>query len=304
VGHKQRGAERGMALAYRAKGAAAVESLLLARYQMYGAVYWHHTYRCIQAMLVQAVSTTFVTGSGVRTDIVERAFYDRVVKRLTVDFAKLLSNFFKDKRSFAAPPEVVAEPSLEFAWQFAEPKSRLLLERVARRDLYKRVYEIRTAELGKQIDYSSLQERLAPNQRPAIAEALEGQFFKAIHAKIAKRHGPIESTAESQARTLAQKLKDSELPLVVVDYPVRGIPDERNIPLEIGDPSRKYISGASVAVNTNRDVFINVRRLQIDSASVRVFAEPELHQLIVRYLEPDDVHSCVLEAMPFLATHN
>ena len=48
-----------LALAYRAKGATAVKSLLLTRYQMYGSVYWHHTYRCIQAMLVQAVSTTF-----------------------------------------------------------------------------------------------------------------------------------------------------------------------------------------------------------------------------------------------------
>jgi hypothetical protein len=293
-----------LALAYRAKGAAAVESLLLARYQMYGAVYWHHTYRCIQAMLVQAVSTTFVTEGSTRTDIIERAFYERVVKRLPVDFSKLLGNVFKDKRSYIAPPEVFAEPSLEFAWQFADAKSRRLLERVAKRDLYKRVYEIRTAELGKQVDYSSLQEKLAPNQRPAIAEALETFFLRAIHAKIAKRHGPIESTSESQARSLAQHLKESELPLVVVDYPVRGIPDEKNIPLEIGDPSRKYISGASVAVNANRDVFINVRRLQIDSASVRVFAEPQLHQLIVRYLEPDEVHSCVLEAMPFLTTHH
>ncbi len=45
-----------LALAYRAKGAAAIESLLLARYQLYGSVYWHHTFRCIQAMLVHAAA--------------------------------------------------------------------------------------------------------------------------------------------------------------------------------------------------------------------------------------------------------
>jgi hypothetical protein len=170
--------------------------------------------------------------------------------------------------------------------------------------LYKRVYEIRTGELGKQIQYSGLQEKLAPNKRPLISETLEGFFLKAIHKKIAQKHGPLESTSESQARSLAQRLKDSDLPLVVVDYPVRGIPDDKNIPREIGDPSRKYISGASVAVNSSRDVFINVRQLQIDSASVRVFAEPQLHQLIVRYLDPGEVHSCVLEAMPFLEIHS
>jgi HD superfamily phosphohydrolase len=293
-----------LALAYRAKGSAAVESLLLARYQMYGAVYWHHTYRCIQAMLVQAVSGTFVSSTKSRLEAIQRVFYERVVNRRTVDFAKLLAPMFKDGRTFVAPVEVSAEPALDFAWQFADEKNRRLIERVATRELYKRVYEIRTGELSKQLDYSSLQERLAPNKRAKMSAELEGFFLKAIHNKIAGKRGPVESTSESQARGLAQELNESDVPLVVVDYPVRGIPDEKNIPIEISDPSRKYISGAAVGDNTSRDVFINVRRLQIDSASIRVFAEPQLHQLIVRYLDPGDVHLCVLEAMPFLENHN
>ena len=218
-----------------------------------------------------------------------------------MDFSKALVVTSKDKRN--PPPDVAAEPSLDFAWHFAEERNCRLLERVGKRDLYKRVYEIRTGELGKAIQYSSLQERLAPNKRPEISEQLEGFFLKAIHKKIAQKHGPTESTSELQARSLAQQLMESELPLVVVDYPVRGIPDEKNIPREVGDPSRKYISGLFSGVTSNRDVFINVRQLQIDSASVRVFAEPELHQLIVRYLDPGEVHSCVLEAMPFLEVH-
>jgi HD superfamily phosphohydrolase len=290
-----------LALAYRAKGAAAVESLLLARYQMYSAVYWHHTYRCIQAMLVQAVSTTFVrTMVPTVSSKVKDLFFRRVVLRQHVDFARELGSHFKDRRSFTPPADVAVEPSLEFAWQFADSKNRKLLERVARRELYKRAYEIRTGELGKQVDYAALQEKLAPDKRPSIAEALEGFFLRAIKRKISDRKGPTESTAESQARSLAQTLSDADLPLVVIDYPVRGIPDDRNIPLEIGDPSRKYISGATVGATAGRDVFVNVRRLQIESASVRVFCEYSLHQLIVRYLGPSDVQACVLEAMPFL----
>ena len=292
-----------LALAYRAKGATAVESLLLTRYQMYGSVYWHHTYRCIQAMLVQAASKTFAGGRVDRANLIEQLFYERVVKRRSVDFGKSINSSSRERRVKLPPAEVAAEPSLDFAWHFADDKDRLLLERVAKRDLYKRVYEIRTSELGKTIQYSKLQDELAPNKRPAISEHLEAFFLKAIHKKIAEKHGPVESTSKSQARSLAQSLKDSELPLVVVDYPIRGIPDDKNIPREIGDPSRKYISGAFPAANSNRDVFINVRQLQIDSASVRVFAEPELHQLIVRYLDPSDVQSCILEAMPFLVVH-
>jgi len=216
------------------------ESSVQTRYQMYGSVYWHHTYRCIQAMLVQAVSITFVADGRPRSDLIERLFYERVVKRIPVDMSKAIGHSSKDKRSRPAPAEVAAEPSLDFAWHFAEDKNRKLLERVARRALYKGVYEIRTGELGKAIQYSSLQEKLAPNKRPEISEHLEKFFLRSIHKKIAQKHGPTESTSESQARSLAQRLMESDLPLVVIDYPVRGIPDEKNIPREIGDPSRKY----------------------------------------------------------------
>jgi serine/threonine protein kinase len=41
-------------LAYYAKGLTAISSMLLARYQLYGAVYWHHTYRCLHAMIFYA----------------------------------------------------------------------------------------------------------------------------------------------------------------------------------------------------------------------------------------------------------
>jgi HD superfamily phosphohydrolase len=293
-----------LAIAYRAKGAAAIESLLLARYQMYGAVYWHHTYRCIQAMLVQAASETFHFNEGSpELKAAQTIFYERVVCRRSIDFQKMLGGIFKDKRSYKAPAEVAAEPSLEFAWQFSSERSRRLLERVAARDLYKRVYEIRTGELRQRLDYSSLQDKLAPNKRGAIAEALEHAFLKSIQKTI-QRHGPKESISESQAREMAQKLTASEIPLVVIDYPVRGIPDEKNIPPEIGDPARKYISGSFGGDKHGREVFTEVRRLQIDSASVRVFAEPKLHQLIVRYLDPEDVQSCVFEAMPSLQINN
>ncbi len=49
-----------------------------------------------------------------------------------------------------------------------------------------------------------------------------------------------------------------------------------------------------------RAVFDNVRDLQIDIATLRVFAEPTLHQLIIRYLDPDEVRACVFEAIPSL----
>lgn len=292
-----------LALAYRAKGAAAIESLLLARYQMYGAVYWHHTYRCIQAMLVQAAAQTF-SGIQMRDDarLVNSIFYDRVVCKRSVDFARALAPLFKEKREFRAPPEVTTEPALEFVWQFSDERNRRLVEKIAKRDLYKRVYEIRTGELHDSGDYATLQEKFAPQNRIKIAGDLEGAFLRAVHKKIAQRGGPRDSVSENQARSLAQALSKADVPLIVIDFPIRGVPDERNIPQEISDPSRKYISGRGndSAAQGGREIFSRVRRLQIENATVRVYAERELHLLIVRYLDRADVQSCVLEAMPFL----
>jgi len=56
---KGEGQHSRLALAYKAKGISGVESLLCARYLMYGSVYWHHTFSCIQAMFAYAVWSTF-----------------------------------------------------------------------------------------------------------------------------------------------------------------------------------------------------------------------------------------------------
>lgn len=102
------------------------------------------------------------------------------------------------------------------------------------------------------------------------------------------------------ALCIAQELESSKIPLIVIDYPTLGVPDEQNIPSEIGDPFRKYISGPDETTARGREVFDNVRRLQIDIATLRVFSEPKLHELIIRYLDPSDVRACVFEAIPFL----
>jgi hypothetical protein len=38
--------------------------------------------------------------------------------------------------------------------------------------------------------------------------------------------------------------------------------------------------------------------LQMKMASLRIFAAPEFHELIIRYLNPPDIRACVLEVFP------
>jgi hypothetical protein len=92
-----------------------------------------------------------------------------------------------------------------------------------------------------------------------------------------------------------QELSKADELLVVLDFPVRGLPNEDNLPSEMGDPHRKYFSLPDLAFSGDSNAFYGVRRLQTQIAALRVFAAPELHELIIRYLSPDDVRACVGE---------
>lgn len=298
------GASCRLALAYRAKGSAAIESLLLARYQMYGAVYWHHTFRCIQAMFTHVAAATFsglgpggkksLRGTTVSTATVSDLIYYRVVCGASlVECENIMRSKAVPRDFFKEAPAVFAgERALEFLWKFAEDKNRALLERIARRDLYKRVFEARLGDFEGWVDYHALKAEFMPKFRPSIAAELERRFLDSIYKTMTQR-GPIESISEDEARRRYQELKKPDVPLVVVDLPVRGIPEEKNVPSVIGDPARKYISGYVRSGHGKKNVLYTVRDLQSQIAAIRVFAAPELHELIVRYLNPQDVQTCV-----------
>jgi HD superfamily phosphohydrolase len=290
-----------LALAYRAKGAAAIESLLLARYQLYGAVYWHHTFRCVQAMFVHAAAKAFQnykSATGNKKKRLRDEFYEAVICG-----GRFVTN--SDKHLSPSQPsiEVRSEPTLLFVWHHSDGQGRELIERVASRSLYKRVYELRMGEMPPDTEYASVQQLLAPERRAEMCQGLQKFFLDAVNKEVQKR-GAAESNTENAARQLLQELMGGMDQLIVIDFPIRGIPDEKNIPPEIGDAARKYISGRSGEPHKGRSVFRNVRKLQIENATLRVFAEARLHQLIIRYLDPEHVEACVFSALPKLKSHN
>lgn len=292
-----------LAIAYRAKGTPAIESLLLARYQMYGAAYWHHTFRCIQAMLVHAAATTFgemkatklsLRGHDVEADLVRQLFYMRVICGHSITRCRQLlagktipGNILEEM-----PNESIGDRSIEFIWRFSDKPIRKFLERLSQRDLFQRVFEISVGDLGESGDYSALATALSPLRRIASAGTLQKTLLDSIYKKIQQR-GKVESIAEDEARLRYQELDKSASPLVVIDFPTRGIPEEKNVPHAIGDPARKYISGRGAQGDPGRNVFPTVRKLQISIASIRVFAAKELHELVIRYLEPRDIQNCI-----------
>lgn len=305
VDAKSEGGVCKLGIAYRAKGAPAIESLLLVRYQMYGAVYWHHTFRCIQAMFAHAASTTFgplkhgrrklrytqQSESTIRDLLYHWVLCGKTIHETERDFGKPVPREFAEE----APSSLNGERVLEFVWKFSNEEIRKLLELVGARKLFKRIFELKVGDLGNFADYSGLRSDLQPENRPSLANAIQEKLFNAVYSAMQAR-GPIESLTEEKARERHQELQKGELPLVVIDFPVSGIPNEINFPTELGDPARKYLSGRPE--NERRaKVFHVVRELQTQRATLRVFAAKELHELVIRYLAPSTVEACVSEVI-------
>ena len=205
----------------------------------------------------------------------------------TIGLKREPKDFFMDM-----PAVFDGERAIEVVWRFADDPIRKLLERLAIRDHYLRVFETRLSDLGPTGDYEGMKSDLLPEKRPSLADTLEDVFLKAIRKGMMKK-SPTESASETAAQRRFAELSVRDVPRVIVDFPIRGVPKEKNFPIELSDPSRKYLAGRPVPGQKPGSVFHVVRKLQTQAASVRVFAARELHEMIVRYLGPSDVQACV-----------
>ena len=297
-----------LGLAYKSKGSPVIESLLLARYQMYNAVYWHHTFRCIQAMFTHATASTFgilkhgrrkLRESITSSSIISELLYHWVIcsksKNLTREAMKgktIPSEFYNDP-----PPILSGERMLEFVWKFADDSNRVLLERLGTRDLYKRVYELKINQFSSNSEYYNLQNVLSPEKFSDLSSKIEKLFLDNVYRAMVERGPSSSSIAENDARARHQEIKNQIVPKVILDFPSRGIPQEENFPSELSDPARKYLASHEAHKNSSK-VFHVVKDLQTQSATLRVFVAKELHELIIRYLDPAEVEACVGEVIP------
>lgn len=204
---------------------------------------------------------------------------------------------------FETSPAVLNnERALEFLWKFSDDSIRLLIERLAARDLYKRVFEVKLGDLGDSGDYSAVKGDLLPEKRIKISENLSQSFLDSIHTSMSQK-GPVVTATETEAKRRYDEIKSYKIPHVIIDFPVKGIPEEKNFPNEIGDASRKYLATHQKQASGKKTVFHMIKEMQSDITSIRVFVAPELHELITRYLDPSDVQACVEEAIPRIKIH-
>ena len=92
------------------------------------------------------------------------------------------------------------ERALEFVWKFADDRNRQLIERLACRRLYKRVFELKLGDLGQDPDYSAFVNDLVPEKRIGLSEKMEATFMNQILRKMqSSEKGSTPLTASSTA---------------------------------------------------------------------------------------------------------
>jgi HD superfamily phosphohydrolase len=299
-------------LAFRSKGRAAMTSLLLARYQMYNSVYWHHTFRCIKAMLSHAIQNTFgklheesaeYRGNIVSSQTIKDLFYHYVVcKKNFKECLKEITDS-NDNKAFSEllrKRKPIEDKAIEFLWIFSDDKTRALLKYLIKRQLYKRVFELRVGELGGAIDYSTMKNEFSSPKRVEKAIEIQDLFFKAIDSTMKSRKDKknYEETATgAYADDRLAKLKQKNDQLILIDFPTKGVPQEKNVPKEISDAIRKYFVLTSTKKPKEDSPFFTICKLQENLATLRIFAHKDLHELIIRYLSPKEVQDVISHAI-------
>jgi HD superfamily phosphohydrolase len=280
-----------LGLAYKAKGRPAIESMLIARYQMFGAVYWHHTFRCVQAMFSHAANLTFgsvsskkMRGAPLTERDIQELFYQKVI--LGKSWGEVRDGFNRAAKKEILPKEfgqefsapISGERAIEFVYRFAEDSTRSLLNRLLAREFYKRVFELRIGEFSG--DYFAVKSEFTPEKKLENARAIQRKLLDSVDSAM-RRRGARHTVSEDAARERVAELRRSDAPLAVVDFPLRGIPTDQNIPREIGDPYRKYFALPAQKRPEGDNVFTVVRRLHMQIAAIRIFVAPEFHELVI-----------------------
>jgi len=177
------GDDQYFALGIHEKGRAVAESLGFIRFQMFRAIYWHHTVRSAKAMLQRAAHEWIISQkhSLNLNDKLKHEFQDFVLQKSDVDKTRAIgqSNLFElSREGFSGQIGHTMKPewsnlnhtdiiALEWFYIRTSDVGKQLIDAIAKRKLYKRVLVISSyqePDLWKQIQddlksYSRIRER-------------------------------------------------------------------------------------------------------------------------------------------------
>jgi len=292
---------RSLRLAYYEKGRTAISSLLIARYQLYGAIYWHHSFRCLIAMFSYSLLMMIKNiNSGniqdLTEDIIYELYYQRVIckKPWNDCFKDMIANVVthikpeklsKEIKSIIEANGVFDDTGLDFIHRFTDSEGRKLIEDIVNRRLYKRIYS------------KSLKGTDDQNLDNIIKDKIETSFI--LQKKLLQEIEESLKIRSERITVIDVKMQKDVIDLhnvidskifVIIDYPQKVINPGRMWPKEVGDTSRKHMIQN---YDDSVELLNSSNNLLQSLATLRVFSEPEFFKIISRYLLPDQIEQCI-----------
>lgn len=311
-------------LAVKRKGAAAAEAFAFARYQLYQALYWHHTFRAVKAMLLTAASE--VTTSLDSPDIIRGLGDDEVLRReylasvfdlpagIAIPMTTLakgekptLGRFLRQKLTTSAAPRgnsrFERDRAIQFFWRLSEGKAQQLIRDLLDRRYYKRVIEIPLTDFSDE-GWVKLREIFSGKKRVTLRKNIEDNLLNALQKSIQDQMTDRMSLQEDEALKFLKERSSARFAFLV-DLPVRGWTATGAEPVFVSDYKRRHFRTSAGAFDEFERSTLwsdTVPQLMRRIAVVRVFAEPGIHSLLLRVLSSDVVRSAVTAELPGLKT--
>jgi len=310
-------------LAVKRKGSASAEGFALARYQLYQAVYWHHTFRAVKAMLLTAARQIFSKlqkndeGLPFDQDWKLKSYIRYVIgisnettKKIVIaktkgkDKDNLMNRI--DKLMLKADKiegqgKYFSDSTIHFLWNLSSDKERELLRDLCERNYYKRVFEAPLAALAdeawielRQIIKGPMREEL----QKTVEEHLVNLLRSAIQSKSKTRESLVtDNVIETFTNIVGKKYS------FLIDLPTRGWAASGDDPPFVSDYKRRYFradAGGEESFEIGALWSRHLGAMMRGIAYFRVFCEPELHRILTRVLSSKEITQAMLRAVPQL----
>ena len=315
-------------LAVEQKGAASAEAFAFARYQLYQSVYWHHTFRVVKAMLLDAATCTI--NELKKEHLTEGLFFN----------SHLLDAFLSHVMGFQSGPELLTfgetatdaqlEPTdelwadiqerlkspteprqvdtysrdetLVFFWKLATGKARTLFEDLIDRNYYKRVFEVSLGDLSDD-NQMWLRDNLKLENRLRFRERVEESLVRTLRSQIQNQMESRESLVTDDLLQQMESITTTKRAFTI-DLPMRGWTAKGDSPFFVSDYKRRHfrssIGGAEGGHQENRLWSSYLPSMMKGKAFFRVYCEPKLHKVLTRVLGALDVSEALREELPQL----
>jgi serine/threonine protein kinase len=309
-------------LAIKRKGSASAEAFALARYQLYQAVYWHHTFRAVKAMFITVARRTFADLQKDSKLLFDQDWqikaYIKHVIGIPIESANVpsvvtvkpkskdsiinrIDKLMENPDDIEAQGKYSSDKTIRFLWHLSTGKERELLKDLCERNYYKRVFEAPLAALTDE-SWHELREIFKGPRREELQKTVEDELLKLLRTDIQSESKTRESLVMDQAMETFTDIT-SRKHAFLIDLPTRGWTSGGEDPPFVSDYKRRYFradaggeKGSEVGALWSRHLGDMMRGI----AYFRVFCEPQLHRLLRRVLSSEEITSSLLQAVPEL----